>query len=72
MAAIKYTVQIKARWWLGPYLLLTRFGQWLGLPLSPSVISRDIERGLKVTFKCVPENSNIASRSSSANPGKMD
>jgi len=49
-------VHIKASWWLSPYLSLTRFGAWLGLPLSADVIGRDIKRGLKVTFKCPPAN----------------
>lgn len=41
-------VRVRARWWLWPYLKLTRLGVWLGLPISMDVVRADVRRGLKI------------------------
>lgn len=42
-------VEIRFRWWVRwLYMPLTRFGAWLGLPLSKDVITQDILRGVRV------------------------
>lgn len=57
MATVKLTYAARLRWWLKPYLYLTAFGLWLGLPLSQRVIERDMARGMKLELvKCPPEN----------------
>lgn len=50
MADTEIMVKVKISWsiWVFPYLLLTRFGLWLGLPLDPEIIVKDMMRGLRV------------------------
>lgn len=37
-------------WWVRPYIWLTRFGAWLGLPINEDVFVSDLMRGVRVTL----------------------
>ncbi len=48
MAEITVTARCRLAWWTRPYLTLTRLGVWLGLPVNPDVVARDLKRAIKV------------------------
>ena len=42
------TFRIRYRWWLWPYIILTRLGVIIGLPLNRDIIMQDIAKGLYI------------------------
>lgn len=48
MKPLFITVRVRFAWWVKPYLWLTRFGVWLGLPINEDVVASDLKRGIRV------------------------
>lgn len=46
--AIQITIKVKIAWWVRPYIWLTTFGIWLGLPINSEVVARDLVRGVRL------------------------
>lgn len=48
MANVDLVIKMKVSKLLNPYLALTRFGIWLGLPINIDVVLRDVQRMVKI------------------------
>lgn len=50
---IRMPVKITFAWWFCPYMQLTRFGAWLGLPLDVDKVAADCRHAIRVNGKKV-------------------
>jgi hypothetical protein len=39
-------LRVSVAWWVTPYIALTKFGLWIGMPLNVEIVLEDVLRGV--------------------------